>query len=201
MRHSRSGSRTPSPPLQRSEPMNTASRNIQPNERLMLSNALQLNPRVQRRPQKPKQPRPANRNIFTSLNRDVPVNERLFAQAQTIAESMDLQPGPRNSREEQIDLTYALARYVKTSRNIRKSTTKALDLSRWEATTPTQTLSIPQGVPSPYTQGQISILSMGPTSPTLSHQQASVYTPERIVAHAGAQFEAIEEEFDTEDML
>ncbi|KAF3312524.1 hypothetical protein TWF173_007134 [Orbilia oligospora] len=198
MKHSQTGSRSSSPPLQRSEPMNSAPRNPQPNERLMLRNDPQLSSRVQRRPQRPRQLRPSNRNIFTSLNREVPVNERLFSQTQTIAETMEVQPSARSLREDQIDMNYALARYLNSARNTRKGTSKTLDLSRWEASTPT--LSTPQGASSSYPQGQFSTLSTGPTSPTLSHQQAFVYSPDRIITYAGAQFEGedmIDE--DTED--
>ncbi|KAF3208091.1 hypothetical protein TWF106_011523 [Orbilia oligospora] len=186
MKHSRTGSRSSSPPLQRSEPMNSAPRNLQSNERLMLSSDPHLSSRVQRRPQRPRQPRPSNRNVFNSLNREVPVNERLFSQAQTIAGTMEVQPNARSLREDQIDMTYALVRYLNSARNTRKGTFKTPDLSRWEAT---PTLSIPQGASSPYPQGQLSTLSTGPTSPTLSHQQAFVYSPDRIITYAGAQFE------------
>ncbi|RVD85163.1 uncharacterized protein DFL_003494 [Arthrobotrys flagrans] len=193
-RSSPTGSRSSSPPLQRCQPVNSVPKNLQLGEHMILNSVPQLSSRVQRKPLKTKQPRSTSRNTYSSLNEEVPVNERVFAQAQALAEKIDLRPSSRSLRESQIDITYALARYLNSERKARRNAPKDLEISRWGATVPTS--SSTQGTPSPFHQGQFSILSAGPTSPAASHQQNPAYISNKTVAHTGAQF--VEEHIDTD---
>ncbi|KAK6342518.1 hypothetical protein TWF718_007921 [Orbilia javanica] len=186
------GFRSPSPLPQGPGPRDSVPKASKSREQRTLKCASQLDSRVQRRPPRIKQPKPANRNIYSSLHQEIPINERLFAQAQTLPETTNSSPMQRRTREEQIDMVYYLANYVNPPRISRRNTSRRPDLSRWGVTDASPSMT--QDTPTPGQPGAFSAYNIGPD---IGHRRAHYYAANKAVAHTGAQFE---EYIDSDDM-
>ncbi|KAK6515745.1 hypothetical protein TWF281_004335 [Arthrobotrys megalospora] len=121
-----------SPPLLRSQSMDSVPKYPQFRERLTSKNDPQQSSRVHRRLPATRSTRPARRNTYPPHKEEITVNERLFAQTIAIAETMEALSLSEGLSAE--DVSYALARYLGSGR---KGNPNNFDLSRWETTTQT----------------------------------------------------------------